>query len=117
MGGRMKTGTLVLLAFAVSLSGTCCAESLRCNGDLVELGDAKFSVLQKCGDPIFVDTFCRPADQVIAPQASFGATTVNVLPCLQVDEWSYNPGAGQFITILRFEAGVVTSIKYGDRVR
>jgi Protein of unknown function (DUF2845) len=113
----MNTRAFVLFASAVSLSSTCYAESLRCNGDLVELGDAKFSVIQKCGDPIFVDTFCKPPEQAIAPQTSFGATTINIVPCLQIDEWSYNPGPGQFITILRFEAGVLTSIKYGDRVK
>lgn len=90
--------------------------SLRCNGDLAEVGDSKASVLQKCGEPFFVDTFCKPANQVIVPPAATGTTTVNVLPCQEVDEWSYNPGPGQFITIVRFEAGVITSIRYGDRV-
>lgn len=93
------------------------AQSLRCNGDLAQLGDAKASVLQKCGQPFFAESFCKPADQVVLPSASAGTATVNILPCEQVDEWSYNPGSGQFITILRFEGGVITSIRYGDRVK
>jgi hypothetical protein len=41
---------------------------------------------------------------------------VNVAPCETVDEWTYNPGSGQFFTALRFERGALSSIKYGARV-
>jgi hypothetical protein len=36
--------------------------------------------------------------------------------CEAVDEWTYNPGYGQFFTTLRFESGALKSIKYGARV-
>jgi hypothetical protein len=38
------------------------------------------------------------------------------MPCERVDEWTYNPGSGQFYTTLRFEQGKLISMKYGDRV-
>lgn len=123
----MKTSAVILFAAALlgpsipaaaaGLYGTSIdAQSLRCNGDLAQVGDSKASVLQKCGQPFFAESFCKPADQLAAPALSAG-TTVNILPCEVVDEWSYDPGAGQFITILRFEAGVIASIRYGDRVK
>jgi hypothetical protein len=34
-----------------------------------------------------------------------------------VDEWTFNPGYGQFMTTLRFESGKLVSITYGDRVK
>jgi len=34
-----------------------------------------------------------------------------------VDDWTYNPGRGQFMTSLQFEAGKLSAIKYGDRVK
>jgi hypothetical protein len=42
---------------------------------------------------------------------------VIVAPCRNVDEWTYNPGRGQFMTTLQIDGGVVTAIKYGDRVQ
>ncbi|MEO7887753.1 MAG: DUF2845 domain-containing protein, partial [Polaromonas sp.] len=48
---------------------------------------------------------------------STGATTnVTVNTCQQVEEWTYNPGYGQFMTMLLFESGSLASIRYGDRV-
>ncbi len=43
-------------------------------------------------------------------------TVLKVRPCEKVDEWSYRPGSGQFITILQFEQGKLVSIRYGDRI-
>src|ERR1700693_1072316 len=93
---RMKLSALVLWGAAALFCSTIHAESLRCNGDLAQIGESKASVLQKCGQPFFVDSFCTPANEIILPPSSPGSTTVNVLPCEQVDEWSYNPGYGQF---------------------
>jgi len=91
------------------------AQSFRCKNDLVNPGDSRASVLQKCGEPVVRDSFCKPV-QAHASGAS-GSTVVNVLPCENVDEWTYNPGYGQFMTTLRFEAGRLVSLKYGDRVK
>ena len=70
------------------------------------------------------DNFCRPAAQISssdtsAPAAggSAGAVTnITINQCVNVDEWTYNPGYGQFMTMLQFEAGQLKLIKYGDRV-
>lgn len=86
----------------------------RCNGDLADIGDAKASVLMKCGQPFFAESFCKPVKQMLVQVD--GTTVVNPSACVMVDEWSYNPGSGSFITILQFEQGVVTGIRYGDRV-
>ena len=37
--------------------------------------------------------------------------------CETVDEWTYNPCTGQFMTTLRFESGKLVAITYGDRVK
>jgi hypothetical protein len=113
----MKSTAFMLLAVVASFCTALHAESLRCKGDLAQIGDSKASVLQKCGTPFFTESFCKPANQIVLPPASPGTPTVNIVPCELVDEWSYNPGAGQFITILRFEAGAMTSIRYGDRIK
>lgn len=94
------------------------AQSMRCKNDLANVGEGKASVLQKCGEPVHRESFCKPVAQTPAPSPGPGGTTVvNVTPCETVDEWTYNPGRGQFLTILRFESGRLAGISYGDRVK
>ena len=99
----------IVLALAPATAG---AQSLRCKSDLASVGDSRASVLLKCGEPVVKDTFCKPVE------APVGTVPVNpvVVPCESVDEWTYNPGYGQFMTTLRFENGKLVAIKYGDRV-
>ena len=98
-------------------SAGAAAQSLRCKTDLVNLGDSRATALQKCGEPAVKDSFCKPVQAQAQPTATPGSTVVNVVPCENVDEWTYNPGYGQFMTTLRFEAGKLVSIRYGDRIK
>lgn len=113
----VRTATLVVAIFTAGLGATTAqAQSFRCKNDLASVGEAKAAVFQKCGEPVFKDSFCKPAT---APrhQPETPAATVVVVPCETVDEWTYNPGYGQFMTTLRFESGRLESIRYGDRVK
>lgn len=104
---------------AIAISPTVAsAQSLRCKGDLAQIGDSKATIVQKCGEPVYKDSFCKPVDRrpgVHVPGQP-GGTTININTCEQVEEWTYNPGYGQFMTMLQFEAGELKRIKYGDRV-
>lgn len=102
--------------FAALAPSAAQAQSFRCKNDLANVGEAKAAVFQKCGEPVFKDAFCKPASEVRSPQVVGGATVV-VMGCENVDEWTYNPGYGQFMTTLRFEAGKLVAIRYGDRVK
>jgi hypothetical protein len=96
-----------LLATAAAPPAAAATLSFRCKNDLVNIGDGKASALLKCGKPVVTDSFCKaPEPPVAAP-----------VPCETVDEWTYNPGCGQFMTTLRFESGRLVSITYGDRVK
>lgn len=99
----------------LGLSATAGAQSLRCSSATIGIGEPRSGVLQKCGEPVSRDSFCKPVD----PQSVAASTpgTAVVLPCEKIDEWTYNPGYGQFITTLRLEAGKVTAVSYGDRVK
>ena len=101
---------LSVAAAGATLCGAIHAESLRCNGDLAGTGDSKAAVLYKCGAPYFAESFCKP----VAHSDDMDRITV---VCVPVDDWAYNPGSGQFITIMRFENGVVSSIRFGPRVQ
>jgi hypothetical protein len=103
--------------FAMLLPAAASAQSFRCKNDLVSVGDGKATVLLKCGEPVVRDSFCRAVDPSRIPAAPAGSTASVVVPCETVDEWTYNPGYGQFWTTLRFESGALKEIKYGDWVK
>jgi len=126
---RAAAVTLALLASS-AFTGAF-AQSLRCKGDLAQIGNSKGTILQKCGEPVMKDSFCKPMQETVSsapvttptvPNTSgsttAGSTTnVTVNTCQQVEEWTYNPGYGQFMTMLLFEGGSLKSIRYGDRVK
>jgi len=63
------------------------------------------------------DSFCKPVEPKTVPQGVSNTTVVVVPACQNVDQWTYNPGYGQFMTTLEFEGDKVATIKYGDRVK
>ncbi|WKB55442.1 DUF2845 domain-containing protein [Eleftheria terrae] len=99
----------------LAAAGVAQAQTLKCGNDHARTGDAKATILQKCGEPVMKDSFCKPAEKSGVPTT--GGTVVQVGTCETVEEWTYRPGPGQFITMLRFEGGQLRSIKYGDRIR
>ncbi len=105
-----------LLAAAMSAPAAAGTTSFRCQNDLVNVGDAKSSVQMKCGLPVLKDSFCKAGDARPLPGRG-GAKVVINNACETVDEWTYNPGYGQFMTTLRFESGRLVSISYGERVK
>lgn len=97
--------------------------SLTCNRDFAQIGDAKYTILQKCGEPVFKDSYCRRPEAVIGVQPMFPDTpadrrniVINGNACDQVEEWTYKPGSGQFVTLLLFQEGVLKSIRYAGRI-
>lgn len=116
----MKTHAWAVLAAATTfalLASPAAAQSFRCKNDLVNVGESRAAVLLKCGEPVVRDSFCKPAEPQAFASAPTGSTIVNVVPCENVDEWTFNPGYGQFLTTLRFQGGRLVSIKYGDRAK
>jgi Protein of unknown function (DUF2845) len=113
-----RSGLSTLAFVAVLAHGQAFADtrSFRCGNDLVNVGDSKTSALLKCGQPVAKDAFCKPV--VNQPGGGTGKRSPVVVNagCEAVDEWTYNPGYGQFMTTLRFESGKLVSISYGDRV-
>lgn len=132
MNPNLVRAAAVILAFLASTAFTSAsAQSLRCKGDLAQIGNSKGTILQKCGEPVMKDSFCKPVQETVSsapvttptvPNTSGSSTTtstttnVTVNTCQQVEEWTYNPGYGQFMTMLLFEGGSLKSIRYGDRV-
>ena len=91
------------LLLAVSAAGLARAESLRCNGEIVSEGDARLSVLRRCGQPALKDSQCAPV-----------YVAGRLAPCVPVEDWLYERGPGFLTATVRFRAGVVQTILYGQ---
>ncbi len=81
--------TLVILVGLSSL-----AYGFRCGTSLVEVGDTKLQVLQKCGEPTFKELI--KTDGFI------------------VEKWYYDCGSVRFIQILTFSGGSLQILETGD---
>lgn len=86
-----------MFALAAVISLPTAAQSLRCQGTWVSVGENKASVISKCGEPKHKDSFCKPGRP----------------SCETVDNWTYHPQGG-FLTTLRFESGAVVSVKFAN---
>jgi hypothetical protein len=120
----------------LAVAGFSCTQALawdtfRCDNDLITVRrDSRASVVRKCGEPFFTQPLglssCRSyelesIDNIVAAQAPYivqsgpiyqGSATL----CLLAVDWYYNPGFGQFLTILRFEGKSLLSIRFGERI-
>jgi hypothetical protein len=90
----LSTALLLALACAASLAQ---AETLRCGSQLVSLGDRRFEVLQKCGEPAFRDLVGY----------SLGPNDRREYP---IEEWVYGPSNGM-LSILTFEGSRLRTIE------
>jgi hypothetical protein len=55
----MKINIGLAISITVLFSVSAQAESLRCNRDIVDIGDMKVDVIRMCGEPSFKDTVCE----------------------------------------------------------
>ena len=81
--GRVLLLAVLILLGALSHTRPASGASMRCGGDIVNVGDPEFVVLQKCGPPTYK----------------------------QGDQWIYDRGPGSFLKIVVFGLGRVLFIK------
>lgn len=95
------------------------AQSLRCNGQLVNPGDTKYSVVRKCGEPAFREAVCVSRELFVWTLPAVPGQVLQPLvtpQCVPMEEWTYDRGPGQFLGIVRFRNATVESMRDGERV-
>lgn len=118
MGKTMRVSS-VLLILLLLVASNVSASDFRCGANIISLGDRKFDVLRKCGNPDNVEVreevrikrdlgthFFLPGEE--PPRFLFAKELVTV------EEWEYNLGPGRFIRYLTFENGRLIKITTGD---
>lgn len=105
----------VICGLALAAAPAAWAESLRCNGQIIEVGDPRLTVMQKCGEPLLKDSYCRAVEVMPPPGAGRTPWYAGDMPCRVVDEWLYDRGPGNLMATVRFESGRIQAIVYSQR--
>lgn len=95
--------TLVkLLVVAAGLLVFSPVHAFRCGTDLVQKGDRKYDVVEKCGEPDFRDSHA-------------GGYLPGIGPVDVTETWYYNQGPNRLLRILTFHQGRLRSLETGGR--
>jgi hypothetical protein len=102
--------TLVLLGFLVLMAMPSLdqyADALDCTGGIISVGDSRFDLVKKCGEPDFKDSH----DEEFFEHYGRG---VGRKVIITVEEWTYNFGPSQFMRIVILKNGKVADIREGS---
>ena len=102
----------LLLAAALSLPLAARADSIRCDGGIVSVGDSKLDLIGKCGLPAL-----KESQEVERSQARFapgGQLAAGRSAVATVERWTYNFGPRSFVQVVTLEGGKVTAVERGS---
>ncbi len=89
--------------------------AFRCGRQLVQVGDHKLDVLDRCGEPQWTDQ--RMGVRGSRLRHPYAALELEQFEQILIDEWIYNFGPRKFKQYLHFENGILKTIdnmEYGD---
>lgn len=118
----MKRHLIIAAAVLVLISATGTgAQAFRCGSRLVEIGDSKWDLLNRCGQPAWVEEWMEKRWQPYYSEPFSSGRRFYVSPpvfsefvYVTVQQWFYNFGPTQFTRILTFENNRLTRIETGD---
>ncbi|MFL5581152.1 MAG: DUF2845 domain-containing protein, partial [Gemmatimonadaceae bacterium] len=102
---------LTILTLAVAPAAAR-ADSLRCAGGIVSVGDAKLDLLGKCGEPALVDPHTEERGRVRVDAAQQVATSRREV--VTVEQWTYDFGPSSFVQLVTVEGGKVIAVERGS---
>ncbi len=105
----MRMPALFVLLVALGAAAPVRADYLRCNGNVVAVGDIKLQVLKRCGEPALKET--REKERAFKSFDRGSGRSREFYTSVQVDEWTYNFGPGQLLSVVTFEDGRVVNIE------
>jgi len=119
-----QTILLSLIFLAAASQGETLGNDFRCGNKLVSIGDRKFEVITKCGEPTYRDVryekrVKRDLYRDLFPpreprESEQYREPLFVEEMVAVEEWVYNFGSLQFVRYLTFENGILVNIETGD---
>lgn len=104
----MRAVALLLVFLLVATD----ANAMRCGHQLVQQGDYKLDVLERCGEPDSVER--RTAVRGSRLRHPQGALEIDQFQEVEIEVWIYNFGPRKLKQLLEFEDGVLKSIRSLD---
>ena len=119
---KMVSASCIVVAILFLAAASQAAEAdFRCGNEIISVGDRKFDVLRKCGEPANVDVRQEIRSRnlgsvVLGPDNRIQIYSAPFLvdELVTIEEWEYNLGPAKFIRYLTFENSSLVSIALGD---
>ena len=106
---RSWLGVIVLTALICGIAGPALA--LRCNGQVVSVGDSAREVLDVCGRPTHVESAVEVLPELVYD--TLRGTYLHIPTHVDKSLWTYNFGPTQLIYRLTFRGNTLVEIETG----
>jgi len=119
MGREMKivlTSCIVVVVLLLAAVSQAADSDFRCGNEIISVGDRKFDVLRKCGEPSNVEVRQEIRTRNLGSVVLGPEKRIQILvdELVTIEEWEYNSGPTKFIRYLTFENSFLVSIALGD---
>jgi hypothetical protein len=111
---------MIMVALLLAAASNGMASEFSCGSKIITIGDYRYDVLRKCGEPSHVEVWeeVRIRKDFSPGQLETGIgfyrPPLFLTGPVTVEEWIYNLGPNRFIRYLRFENGRLIRITDGD---
>jgi hypothetical protein len=117
----LLTSCIVVVILLLAVPSQAADSDFRCGNAIISVGDRKFDVLRKCGEPANVDVRQEIRSRNLGSVVLGPDNRIQIYPApflvdelVTIEEWEYNLGPTKFIRYLTFENGSLVSIALGD---
>ena len=110
----------MLVPLLTVLAVFCAADAfaLSCSGKYISLGMLQYEVLDRCGEPVYAETwadnqYINPYPHSYPQSDPAGDTIIvpgTIVAVAKYERWVYNPGPNRFMPILIFRNGKLLKI-------
>ena len=119
---KMVSASCIVVVILLVAAASQAAESdFRCANKIIAVGDRKFDVLRKCGEPSNVEVRQEVRTRNLGSVVLGPERRIQIYPApflvdelVTIEEWEYNSGPTKFIRYLTFENSLLVSIALGD---
>ncbi len=106
---------IIMLSVIIAGPSSASGASFRCGGRIIDVGQPRDFVLNKCGQPTNIEEKTERLATNFRHRYPEDHEGYNyIINENQIEIWTYNLGATQFIRYLTFKNGKLIKIKTGD---
>jgi len=121
---KMVSASCIVVVILLVAAASQAAESdFRCANKIIAVGDRKFDVLRKCGEPSNVEVRQEVRTRNLGSVVLGPERRIQIYPApflvdelVTIEEWEYNSGPTKFIRYLTFENSLRKHCPWGLRI-